>query len=83
MAQIVGAKVDEIAIMGSLTANLHLLMAAFYTPTAERHKIIIEDKAFPSDHVSLLETVLILVCYGVTNKVAWIRSIYVVGSDIA
>jgi kynureninase len=52
MAQIVGAKVDEIAIMGSLTANLHLLMAAFYAPTAERHKVIIEDKAFPSDHVS-------------------------------
>jgi kynureninase len=50
-AAIVGAKVDEIAIMGSLTANLHLLMAAFYAPTAKRHKIIIEDKAFPSDHV--------------------------------
>jgi kynureninase len=51
MADIVGGKVDEIAIMGSLTANLHLLMAAFYAPTASRYKIIIEDKAFPSDHV--------------------------------
>ena len=53
MADIVGAKVEEIAIMGSLTANLHLLMAAFYAPTKERHKIIIEDRAFPSDHVQL------------------------------
>lgn len=51
MAAIVGAGVDEVAIMGSLTANLHLLMAAFYAPTPQRHKIIIESKAFPSDHV--------------------------------
>lgn len=52
MSGIVGAKMDEIAIMGSLTANLHLLMAAFYAPTMQRHKIIIEQRAFPSDHVS-------------------------------
>jgi hypothetical protein len=51
IAAIVGADVNEVAIMGSLTANLHLLMAAFYTPTPRRHKIIIESKAFPSDHV--------------------------------
>ena len=51
VAQIVGAMVDEVAIMGSLTANLHLLMAAFYSPTPQKHKIIIESKAFPSDHV--------------------------------
>lgn len=51
MAEIVGAKVEEVAIMGSLTANLHLLMAALYTPTPQKHKIIIESKAFPSDHV--------------------------------
>lgn len=54
MADILGAKLHEIAIMGSLTANLHLLMAAFYVPTQQRHKIIIESKAFPSDHVSPL-----------------------------
>lgn len=50
-AKIVGAMPEEVAIMGSLTANLHLLMAAFYTPTKERYKIIIENRAFPSDHV--------------------------------
>ena len=55
-AKIVGAQEDEIAIMGSLTANLHLLMAAFYAPTPQRHKIIIESKAFPSDHVEFPST---------------------------
>jgi len=41
--------------METLTANLHLLMSAFYKPNINgRHKIIIETKAFPSDHVSLL-----------------------------
>ena len=53
MAKIVGARVEEVAIMGSLTANLHLLLAAFYTPTEGRHKIIIEKQAFPSDHVCI------------------------------
>jgi len=51
MAPVVGALQSEVAVMGTLTANLHLLMASFYQPTSEKYKIILEGKAFPSDHV--------------------------------
>jgi kynureninase len=50
MAPIVGADESEIAIMTTLSTNLHLLLNAFYLPTQHRHKILIEDKAFPSDY---------------------------------
>ena len=57
MAAIVGAKTNEVALMQSLTVNLHLMMISFFRPTEERWKIIIEGKAFPSDHVRLLSKV--------------------------
>jgi kynureninase len=53
MAKIVGAKAMEIAIMGSLTSNLHLLMVSFYSPTPTRYKIMMESNAFPSDRFAL------------------------------
>lgn len=51
MAPIVGASQNEVAVMGTLTGNLHFLMASFYRPTKDKYKIILEGKAFPSDHV--------------------------------
>lgn len=51
VAPVVGALPEEVAVMGTLTTNLHLLMASFYRPTKEKYKIILESKAFPSDHV--------------------------------
>ncbi|KAJ5176093.1 uncharacterized protein N7482_001970 [Penicillium canariense] len=53
MAPVVGASQSEVAVMGTLTANLHLLMASFYQPTNEKYKIILEGKAFPSDHYAI------------------------------
>ena len=54
VAPIVGALESEVAIMGSLTTNLHVLMSSFYRPNKKgesRWKIMLEGKAFPSDHV--------------------------------
>ncbi|KAI9844717.1 MAG: Kynureninase (L-kynurenine hydrolase) [Thelocarpon superellum] len=53
MSRVVGARPDEVAVMETLSANLHLLMSSFYRPDAERYKIIIEGKAFPSDHYAV------------------------------
>ncbi|VDB82800.1 unnamed protein product [Peniophora sp. CBMAI 1063] len=49
LAEIVGAKTSEVACMGTLTANLHLMMNTFYKPSGNRYKILCEGKAFPSD----------------------------------
>ena len=53
MAKIVGAQKEEVAVMQTLTGNLHLALSSFYRPSKDKYKIIIEGKAFPSDHVSV------------------------------
>lgn len=48
-APIVGCLPSEVAVMNGLSVNLHLMMATFYRPTLQKHKIIMEWSPFPSD----------------------------------
>lgn len=57
MADLVGALPTEVVMMNSLTANLHLMMATFYKPTRNRHRILIEEHAFPSDYQAAISQI--------------------------
>ncbi|MDX6377789.1 MAG: kynureninase, partial [Gaiellaceae bacterium] len=49
LGRLVGARPGEVAVMNSLSVNLHLLLAALYRPTPGRFRIVIDADAFPSD----------------------------------
>ena len=54
-----GGKPNEVVAMGSLTANIHMMLASFYRPGGQRRKILIEAGAFTSDR------------HAVTSQIAW------------
>ncbi len=53
MARIVGARPSEVAILNTLTVNLHLLLASFFRPAGRRRRILTDAPLFPSDRHAL------------------------------
>ena len=53
MARIVGARPSEVAILNSLTVNIHLLLASFFRPAGRRRRILTDGPMFPSDRHAL------------------------------
>jgi kynureninase len=53
MSRIVGARPSEVAILNTLTVNLHLLLASFFQPVGARRKILTDAPLFPSDRHAL------------------------------
>ena len=50
---IVGARPVEVALLNSLTVNIHLLLASFFRPDGRRRRILADGPLFPSDRHAL------------------------------
>ena len=53
MARIVGAQPVEVALLNSLTVDIHLLLASFFRPDGRRRRILADGPLFPSDRHAL------------------------------
>ncbi|MEH7126280.1 kynureninase [Bacillus sp. JJ1773] len=48
-APLIGAKSEETIVTGSITINIHQMLATFYKPEGTRTKIVADELDFPSD----------------------------------
>ena len=53
LAKLVGAKPSEVIATGTLTGNLHALLATFYRPEGPRRNLLATSLDFPSDLYAL------------------------------
>ncbi len=53
LARLLGARSAEVIATGSITANLHNLLATFYRPEGDRRTLVATDLDFPSDLYAL------------------------------
>jgi len=53
MARVVGARPSEVAVLNTLTVDLHLLLASFYRPSGTRRRVLTDAPLFPSDRHAL------------------------------
>ncbi len=53
MGRIVGARPVEVALLNSLTVDIHLLFASFFRPDGRRRRILADGPLFPSDRHAL------------------------------
>jgi kynureninase len=53
MARIVGARPAEVALLNTLTVNIHLLLTSFFRPAGRRRRILVDAPLFPSDRHAL------------------------------
>ncbi|WP_019414764.1 kynureninase [Paenisporosarcina sp. TG20] len=49
IAPMVGAKGHEVMVTGSITTNIHQMLATLFHPTAEKNVIVVDELNFPSD----------------------------------
>ena len=53
LGRIVGARPIEVALLNSLTVDIHLLLASFFRPDGRRRRILADGPLFPSDRHAL------------------------------
>ncbi len=79
LARMAGAKPGEVVAMSSLTANLHLMLSAFYRPQSGRNRILMESGAFSSDRHAVVSQ---LEWHGLDAREALIELAPAPGADI-